>query len=59
MIVLGETEEELARSFERVELGAVIRCGYCMPYENNRPVWICRGLRVPLAEAWPGLKHFD
>ncbi len=30
-----------------------------MPYENNRPIFICRGLRVPLTEAWPLFKRFQ
>jgi hypothetical protein len=30
---------------------------YAMPYENNRPIFICRGLRVPLQEAWPRFKR--
>jgi len=30
-----------------------------MPYENHRRVWICRGLKVPLAEIWPGEKNFS
>jgi hypothetical protein len=30
-----------------------------MPYENGLPVWIARGLRQPVAEAWPRLKHYD
>jgi hypothetical protein len=30
-----------------------------MPYENNRPIFICRGLRVPLTLAWPRFKRFQ
>ncbi len=30
-----------------------------MPYENNRPVFVCRGLRVPLDVAWPHFKRFQ
>ena len=59
VIVLGSTEESLSRRFERVERAATVDCGYCMPYENNRPVWVCRGMREPLAAIWPGLKHYD
>lgn len=59
VLVLGNDRESLEESFEQVELGAMVDCGHCMPYENHRPVWICRKLRRPLAEAWPRLKHFD
>jgi hypothetical protein len=30
-----------------------------MPYENGRPVWIARSLRLPLAELGPRIKHYD
>jgi hypothetical protein len=58
-IVLGQDREGLAQVFEQVEQAATIQCGYCMPYENNRPVWLCRGLKTPLAELWPEVRHFQ
>ncbi len=27
--------------------------------EENRPIYICRGLRIPLRELWPRLKHWN
>jgi dolichyl-phosphate-mannose-protein mannosyltransferase len=27
--------------------------------EENRPIYLCRGLRVPLAQQWPDLKHWN
>ena len=27
--------------------------------EENRPIFVCRGLRAPLAEQWPDLKHWN
>ena len=27
--------------------------------EENRPIFICRGPVASLAEAWPGLKHWN
>jgi hypothetical protein len=27
--------------------------------EENRPIFICRGLKVPLPELWPQLKHWN
>jgi len=29
-----------------------------MPYERDLPVYVCRGIKAPLAEVWPRLKHF-
>jgi len=30
-----------------------------MPYENDVPMWLCRGLRVPYEEIWPKAKHYE
>jgi Dolichyl-phosphate-mannose-protein mannosyltransferase len=27
--------------------------------EENRPIYLCRGLRAPIAQLWPGLKHWN
>ena len=59
VIVVGEDDEGLRRMFEKVERAATIDCRYCMPYEDNKPVWIARGIRQPLSEIWPALKHYD
>jgi 4-amino-4-deoxy-L-arabinose transferase-like glycosyltransferase len=31
---------------------------YAMPYEQDRPIVLCRGMRPPLPELWPAFKHF-
>jgi hypothetical protein len=31
---------------------------YVMPYENNRPIFICRDLRMPLPQLWSRLKRY-
>lgn len=31
---------------------------FAMPYENNRPIYLCRGLKMPLGKIWPRLKHY-
>ena len=32
---------------------------YAMPYENDAPILLCRGLSTPLPELWPELRHID
>jgi Dolichyl-phosphate-mannose-protein mannosyltransferase len=59
VIVVGGERSGLEKRFEEVELAATTDCGLCMPYENHRPIWICRGPRQSLRELWPALKHFD
>jgi hypothetical protein len=58
-IVVGGGEDRLRGLFEQVERVGTTSCGRCMPYENNRPVWIVRRLRQAVADVWPRLKHYD
>ncbi|MGB7538533.1 MAG: hypothetical protein WBM17_08350 [Anaerolineales bacterium] len=52
------TERELRSAFESVEWLGFTHCQYCMPYENNRSICLCKGIRQPLEEIWPGLALF-
>lgn len=56
-----ESVEDLSPNYDRVELAATFTCQYCMPYENNRPIFICRGLKlnIPLDVIWAEEKHFE
>jgi hypothetical protein len=58
MIVLGGRRKDHEDVFASVEQAAVHTCTDCMPYENNRPIWVARGARVPLARVWPRVKRF-
>lgn len=58
MIHLGGTLAELQQIYMDVQQAAVFTCEYCMPYENNLPIYVCRGLRRPLHEVWPLVKMY-
>lgn len=58
VLVIGGDRDDLEGLFAGVELGAIHTCTDCMPYENDLPVWIARGIRRPLAEVWPELKRY-
>jgi len=58
VIVFGGEREDHEEVFTSVELAAVHTCTDCMPYENNRPIWVARGARVPFSEIWPRVKRF-
>lgn len=52
IMVGGDTEEETP-FFESVErVGTTPDSKYTMPYERNRPILLCRKLKIPLREAW-------
>ena len=41
-----------------IEMVGMTNTPYAMPYENNRALFICRDLRMPLEELWPRLKRY-
>ena len=45
--------------FESSERAATFTSPWIMPYEDNRPIMVCRGLKKPLAELWPSLKSYQ
>ena len=59
VIVLRGRIEDHRKSCDQVTLAAVHTCRYCMPYENDMPIYVCRGLRVSPAEIWQREKNFD
>jgi hypothetical protein len=59
VIVLRGKEEDHRKSCDEVTLAAVHTCRYCMPYENNMPIFVCRGLRVSPAVIWKTEKSFN
>jgi 4-amino-4-deoxy-L-arabinose transferase-like glycosyltransferase len=59
IIVLRGNEEDDKKSCDKATLAAVHTCRYGMPYENNMPIILCRGLRVSLAEVWRTEKNFS
>jgi hypothetical protein len=59
LILVGGEEDEIRAAFEQVEQADTIDCGLCMPYEDGQPVWVARGLKMPVEEIWPRLKNFS
>lgn len=58
MIVIGADEADLREVFEEVKLATLHHCRWCMPYEDENPIWVARRLRLPLGELWPAVKDF-
>jgi len=59
VIIIGGKQEEHLRSLEKVEPVALFKCTYCMPYENNKTIFVGRDLRRSLEELWKELKQFN
>lgn len=56
--VNGDAAADRGR-FRSVRRVSVIHNPLAMPYENNVPVYLCRGIREPLAALWPKLKNYS
>ena len=59
VIVLGASYNDLLQNFDEVVEAGRTACKLCMPYENNLPIFICRGIKRSMSEFWPELKHFN
>jgi hypothetical protein len=58
-IIIGGERDDYIDSFSSVEQAAVITCEHCMPYENDLPVYVCRGKTANLSERWEAMKHYE
>jgi len=59
LIDIDGTCGERIHLYRSAVLGANFVHPYVMPYENNLPIMICRGLNRPLAEIWPSVKNYN
>ncbi len=59
LIVLRGNEADTRKACEEVTLAATHVSRYAIPYENNMPIFVCRGLRIPLATIWAKDKNFS
>jgi hypothetical protein len=59
VISIGMPIGDLQSMFDEVIQAGIFRCRYCMPYENNQPIYVCREPRRLLREVWRHLKHLD
>jgi hypothetical protein len=57
-LVVAPTGSELLTLFTSVERAAEIDCRWCMPFQRDKAVYVCRDPRRPLREVWPELKEF-
>ncbi len=44
--------------FDEVIHAATTQCRYCMPYENNRPIFLCRGFHFKFKDIWEEERFF-
>jgi len=59
VIIIGGDKENHLETFESVENKLIHTDKYCMPYENNIPIFIARNLKVPMPELWKRIKNYN
>jgi hypothetical protein len=59
VIILGGNIEDHRKGCDEVSIGAIHTCRNCMPYENNLTIYVCRRLRVSMADVWKKERTFD
>jgi len=59
VIRLWGSRDRILESYEEAVQAGVFQNEYCMPYENNMPIWICKHRRIPLRDNWADFKHFN
>jgi hypothetical protein len=45
--------------FRSARLAARFSAPYIMPYEDDMPIMVCRGIKKPLAQLWPMVKNYE
>jgi hypothetical protein len=58
VIAVGMKADDLRGAFESVSEGGRFESRYAMPFETRHPILVCRGPKLPLAEAWARGKKF-
>ncbi len=59
LITINVPISDLASGFQSVQPAGHTSCTYCMPFENNAPILIARGLKASIQDAWPGVKSYQ
>ncbi len=57
-LIVDDNRGGLDRVFEEVTEVGRTAPGYAMPDEIDVPIWICRGIKIPIEEAWRHGKHY-
>jgi 4-amino-4-deoxy-L-arabinose transferase-like glycosyltransferase len=59
LITVNIPMTDLVGGFDSVKYADSTACTYCMPFENGAPIFIGRGLKVSIEDAWPAVKGYN
>ena len=58
VIAVGGRREDYERGFEEVELIMHYTSPHIMPYEDQKPIYVCRRPKMPLKDLWKSVKLY-
>ena len=59
LIIIGGDTRHYADLFRSYMVAGHIDAPYAMPYETNLPIYVLRGMKMPLARFWPMVKAYE
>jgi 4-amino-4-deoxy-L-arabinose transferase-like glycosyltransferase len=58
IIIIGGSKEHYQELFDSIEIAGRITTPYAMPYETDQPIYVLRGMKLPLQDYWPQVKFY-
>jgi hypothetical protein len=59
MITVGISSSDLAKSYRNISLATTMTCAYCMPSENDLPIYVVQLPRYSTHQAWQSVRHYN
>lgn len=59
VIIIGGDTGHYAELFRSYTVAGHIDAPYAMPYETDLPIYVLRGMKMPLARYWPEVKTYN
>lgn len=58
VIIVGGSTKHYADLFRSFEIAGRIATSYAMPYETGMPIYVLRGMKMPLQDYWTNVKAY-
>jgi hypothetical protein len=58
-ILIGGSRDDTHADCASAVVADTTFCTYCMPFENGRPITVCRGLNKPLSVRWQEIRGYQ
>jgi hypothetical protein len=59
IIIIGGSRRHYADLFHSFDVAGRIDSPYAMPYETGKPIYVLRGLKMPMKDFWPTAKAYE